>query len=558
MTEELFALPSSFGQRRLWLVEQATQGNTALYTMRAALRLRGRIDPDALRHALTTVVERHEVLRTVLRLNGTDIAQVVYAPGPVDLPVREVSGGLEGAVATADELSREPFDLAQGPLLRCTLLKLADDDHVLLALVHHSVCDGLSLRVLLHELTLLYAPSLAGTPHTLEELPIQYADYAVWQAEQVTSGELDGQLDYWGTRLAGVRDLRLPTDRRAGAHRDWTAVSAPVKVAAPVVRQLRLTTASTGVTATMVALAAYGVVLSRWSGQQDLVVGMPVAGRGDVALEALVGFFVNTLPVRLDLSGDPTFAELLGQVRDRCVEAYSNADVPFELMVERAHADRRAGRLPLAQTLLNVQQPAPLGLAEIAGVELEPVDLPDASLHFDVVADLSEKNDAIGGHVSLAADLFTEETARLVATSLTNVLRAAAAAPSTPVSALPCPVADAFAARDRTEVEDPPADEYEGAHPGGSAPSSDGLPRTPAEHLLTQLWREALEAPRVGVHDEFYALGGNSMRAVRIVMAAREHGLELPLDRMLGRHTIHDLLAEPVPETADSGELLTG
>ncbi|MET9349445.1 condensation domain-containing protein [Streptomyces termitum] len=535
--EELFVLPASFGQKRMWLLEQAGNG-TALYTVRAALRLRGPLDHGALERALTEVVARHEVLRTVLRLDGNDIAQVVRAPGPVPLPVVPVSGGPEAASALAEELSREPFDLAAGPLLRCTLLRSAEDDHVLLALVHHSVCDGVSLGVLLRELTALYEPCLRGTAHPLEELPLQYADYAVWQREQVASGALEEQLSHWGERLAGAPELRLPADLPRPAVRAWSAVSAPVRVAAPVVRQLRLTAPGGGVTASMAALAAYAVVLSRWSGQHDLVVGMPVAGRSEVDLEPLVGFFVNTLPVRVDLTGDPSFGELLGRVRDRCVEAYARADVPFELMVERAHPDRRAGRLPLAQTLLNVQRAVPPGLAAITGVTLEPFELPDTALQFDAVADLVEQGDAVSGHVSLSADLFTAETAELVARSLVSVLRAASAAPGTPLSALPCPVADARAAAPGAVDEDPGAygtDE--------ESRTGDGRPRTPGEHLLAALWREVLELPEVGVHDEFYASGGNSMRAVRIVTAARERGLELPLDRMLGQHTIHEVIA---------------
>ncbi|MFJ6798040.1 condensation domain-containing protein [Streptomyces sp. NPDC091268] len=547
MPEELFSLPASFGQKRLWLLEQAQSG-AALYTMRAALRMRGPVDAGALERALGEVVARHEVLRSVLRLDGNDIAQVVLAPRPVPLPVVEVAGGPDAAAAVADELSRVPFDLAAGPLLRCTLLRIGQDDHVLLALVHHSVCDGLSLGVLLRELTALYEPCLHGAGHALAELPLQYADYAVWLREQVASGALEGQAQYWGERLAGVRELRLPADLPHPATRTWKAVSAPVKVAAPVVRQLRMTAPGGGVTASMVALAAYAVVLGRWSGQQDVVVGMPIAGRPEVDLEPLVGFFVNTLPVRVDLSGDPSFSEVLGQVRDRCVEAYSNGDLPFELMVERAHADRRAGRLPLAQTLLNVQQSVPLGLAEIAGVELEPFPLPEGALHFDAIADLVEDRDAVTGRVSLSADLFTERTAQLAASSLPAVLRAASAAPGTPVSALPCPVADARPAAVAAAPE--PVSEPVSASVSTSARGSveayvgGALPETPGEHLLVQLWREVLEVGQVGVHDEFYALGGNSMRAVRIVMAARDRGLELPLDRMLGQHTIRELMTE--------------
>lgn len=525
MTEDLYVLPASFGQKRLWLLEQV-QPDTPLYTMAAALHLRGPLDTEALNRALTAVVERHEVLRTVLRLEGGDVVQVIRAPEPVAVEVSTVDGDVAAAVARAEELAAIPFDLAVGPLLRCHLLRLSEREHVLLNVVHHTVADGWSMGVLLNELITLYADPAAELP----ELTVQYADYSVWQQEQLDSGELDDQVEHWREELDGVQALRLPADHATpttfGAH------TVPVEIPAAVVRQLRLV-GPNGVTASMVAMAAYAAMLSRWSRQTDLVVGIPVAGRGEVELEPLVGFFVNTLPIRLDLGGDPTFLDLLTRVRDRCLTAYGNADVPFELLVEELKPDRRPGRLPLAQTMLAINNTTPPLATDVQGLAIEPVPLPAAFTHFDITADLSEHQDALTGTLSLSADLFTEDSATLAAKSLTTILRAAVISPGTRLADLPCPIADARPLDDAPLPETPVTPQ--------AVEVGDPSPRTPVELLLTRLWAEVLEVDVVNVHQEFYASGGNSLRAVRVVMRAREMGVELPVELVLGEHTIRQL-----------------
>ncbi|MCP2166905.1 condensation domain-containing protein [Goodfellowiella coeruleoviolacea] len=525
MTEDLYVLPASFGQKRLWLLEQV-QPDTPLYTMAAALHLRGPLDTEALNRALTAVVERHEVLRTVLRLAGGDVVQVVRAPAPVALEVSTVDGDVAAAVARAEELAAIPFDLAEGPLLRCHLLRLSAREHVLLNVVHHTVADGWSMGVLLNELITRYADPAAELP----ELTVQYADYSVWQQEQLDSGELNDQVEYWRTELDGVQALRLPADHTtratSGAH------TVPVRVPAAVVRQFRLV-GPNGVTAAMVAMAAYATMLSRWSRQTDLVVGIPVAGRSEVELEPLVGFFVNTLPIRLDLSDNPTFLDLLTQVRDRCLRAYANADVPFELLVEELKPERRAGRLPLVQTMLAINNTSLPSATGIQGLTIEPLPLSTATAQFDISADLAEDQDALTGTLTLAADLFTADSATLAAKSLTTILRTAVASPSTRLTDLPCPIADARPLADAPLPQDP-------ASPP-AAEAGDPSPRTPVELLLTRLWSEILEVDTVNVHQEFYASGGNSLRAVRVVMRAREMGVELPVDLVLGEHTIRQL-----------------
>ncbi|MEV4603150.1 condensation domain-containing protein [Amycolatopsis sp. NPDC049253] len=530
MTEELYVLPASFGQRRLWLAEQ-TRPDTSLYTMGTALRLRGALDVPALERALTEVVARHEVLRSVLRLTGAEVSQVVRAPEPVKITTVEVGGGLDAVVAEAGRLAAVPFDLGAGPLLRCHLLWVGDDDHLLQLVVHHSVLDGESTQVLLGELTTLYRAFVEGTEPELPELPLQYADYALWQQGRLDSGALEDQLAYWRGRLAGAEELRLPADHPRPAVPTFASATAPVRIPAAAIRRLRETVAA-GVTTPMIALAAYAVVLARWSGQDDVVVAVPVGGRTEVELEPLIGFFVNTVAVRVDLAGDPSFEAVLRQVRDASLAAYAHAELPFEHLVDQVRPDRRAGVLPIAQTMLTVQPTAVSGGFAVPGVRAEPVPLPQDRLVFDVKLDVAEQDDALTGVLIGRTELFDPETIALAARSFTNVLRSAATAPGTAVSALPCPIAGRAGV---TTVAEPAAP--------AAAGDGDGTPSTPAEHLLAGLWREVLELAEVGVDDEFYASGGNSLRAVRIVMQAREAGVELPMNVLLGEHTIRGLAA---------------
>ncbi|MFI5496358.1 condensation domain-containing protein [Actinoplanes sp. NPDC051859] len=542
MTEELYQLPASYGQQRLWLLEQ-TDPNSSIYSMNVALRLRGPIRPDLLATALTRVVERHEVLRTVIRLHGGEVVQVVRAPEPVPLPVLDVDGGLPGATARAQQWCAEPFDLGQGPLLRCALLRLDADDHILITSMHHSITDGLSLTVMLKDITTSYASLVVGGDGELPELPLQYADYALWQQEHLASGALDPQLDFWTERLADLPPLRLPRDHPAPARPTFDAVTAAVELKGPLIAALREAAPGGGGTPFMATLAAYAAVLARWSRQTDLVVALPIAGRPEPDLEELVGFFVNSLPVRLEVRPEMTFTELLGHVRDRCVAAYSHPDVPFELLVERLRPVRRAGRTPLVQAWLAVLPELPLALGDIPGVALDPVLLNHAQAPFDLVADLLEDGDLVHGQLLGRADLFTAQTVELVARSLAEVLSAAAADPGVTVADLPVVVAD-------ERVPSPYDTDEEPELP--PPPSTAVVVDDAAEALLRRLWSEVLDRPDVGPDEEFYALGGTSLSAVRVVMEARRHGLELPLEVMLGEHTVRHLLnalPQPVPHS---------
>jgi hypothetical protein len=551
VAEELYVLPSSFGQERMWLVEQVQA--SAAHNVMAVVRISGPLDIPALSSALSKVVARHEVLRSVLRLDGAGVVQVVRAAEPVELEITPVTGGLDAALAEAEGCGGRLFELSEGPLMHSHVLRLSAEDHVLVMVLHHAVADGWSLGVLLRELEVLYAAAREGGGGTLPELPVQYADYAVWQREQLSSGTLDSQLSYWRQRLAGASALHLQADAAEDcqvAQATLAAVSAGVEVPAPVIRQLRVMARSGPATAFMVALAGFGALLMRWSGQPSVIVGVPVAGRTEVDLEPLIGFFVNTLPVRLDLSGDPTFADLIEHVREMSINAYGNAELPFEVLVDQLRPERRAGHLPLAQAMLAVNIAPPVSAAKFSGLTLEPLALRVTHTEFDVMADLTEHADALSGSLTLRADMFTQRTADLAAASLQTLLRAAAAAPHTRIFALPCPVTDECASWAR-----PAPGEGGAVVPGDAAAiatqsraergngARDSRPSSVKEHLLARLWAEVLELDGIGVDDEFYASGGNSLRAVLVVLRSRELGLDLPVELVLGEHTIRELAA---------------
>ncbi len=423
------ALPLSFAQQRLWLVDRLEPGSPA-YNMPGALRLRGSLDTLALRASLDALARRHETLRTIFEERAGAPVQVVRPAAPV--PLRELDlRGLPGAerereagrLAVAEAM--RPFDLERGPLLRCTLLRLGARDHVLLFTLHHVVGDGWSLGVLLREIPALYA----GSP--LPELPVQYADYAVWQREWLTGEVLEEQLRYWKEELRGAPPLLdLPTDRprttglpaRAERHR----FSLPPGVA----RRLRALSRREGATLFMSALAAWQALLGRWSGQDDVVVGSPVAGRTRAETEGLVGFFVNMLALRADLAGEPDWRELLGRVREGALGAYDHQELPFERLVEELDVERSLAHTPVFQATFALERSAAhdgLALGEVA-VELFGDGTGVAK--FDLDLTLREDGEALAGALTSRAVLFEAATLARLAGHLEVLLEAMTAEPT--------------------------------------------------------------------------------------------------------------------------------
>ncbi|MCW6008140.1 amino acid adenylation domain-containing protein, partial [Micromonospora sp. CPCC 205371] len=425
-------LPLSFAQQRLWFLDQLDPGS-AEYNLPAPGRWTGRLDVAALAAALGAVVARHEVLRTRLVTDADGVAaQVIDPPAAFRLPVVDISGAAD-PVRMADELvavdAARPFDLGAGPLIRATLLRLAPDDHVLALTTHHVVSDQWSTEILRRELAALYEAALTGGADPLPALPVQYADFAVWQRAWLSGEVLDGQLAYWRDQLAGLPVLELPTDRPRPPVRSTDGAVTRFAVSGPVADRLRAVSRDAGATMSMTLLAAFSVLLGGYCDTEDVVVGTPVANRNRAEIEGLVGFFVNTLVMRTDLSGDPSFAELVGRVRRTALAAYAHQDLPFEQVVDALVTDRDRSRTPLFQVSFDYAQD---GTGEPAGAEHGPVPV-----KFDLTATIGPANDGLAGELRYSTALFDAATIERLAGGLVSVLESVAADPSRRLSRLP-------------------------------------------------------------------------------------------------------------------------
>ncbi|HEX8282845.1 MAG TPA: amino acid adenylation domain-containing protein [Pyrinomonadaceae bacterium] len=433
--------PLSFAQQRLWFIAQLEPGNTA-YNMPAAVRLTGGLDVGALEQSLTEVVRRHEALRTVFVTQDEEPTQVIQPARPVLVTLEDLSGLADdereaeaARLATAE--ARKPFDLGRGPLIRFTLLRLGRDEHMLLLTVHHIVFDGWSIGVLIRELSELYKSYTGGGTAALAELPVQYADYAVWQRGWLKGAELERQLAYWRERLAHAPEaLSLPTDWPRPAVLGADGASCSLRLPQPLVASLKTLGQQEGATLFMVLLAGLQVLLSRYAGQEDVPVGAAVSNRNRAEVEGLIGFFVNMLVMRGDLSGAPTFREFLGRVREVALEAYAHQDVPFELLVESLQAGRSLNRAPLFQVAF-VLQNVPTSELELAGVKLRPVEVDAGRAQFDLSLSLTETEDGgVAGTITYNTALFGAATAERIGRHLAALLGAAAARPDVPVAEL--------------------------------------------------------------------------------------------------------------------------
>ncbi|GAA0229475.1 hypothetical protein GCM10009527_027460 [Actinomadura nitritigenes] len=430
-------LPPSFAQRRLWFLHQLDPGS-AEYDQPLALRLRGALDVPALTRALDAIVERHEVLRTRLVAEDGVPVQVVDPPGGFGLAEIDLSGGPD-PVARARELvdadAASPFDLQTGPLVRGCLLRLGPDDHVLSLNLHHVVSDERSALVMRRELAVLYEAYAGGAEPSLEPLPVQYADYAVWQRDRLQGATLDRLLGYWRDRMAGAPALELPADRPRPPVRSTAGALAPFSVDEPTTTALRALARASGATMFMTLLAALTALLRWYADQDDLVVGTPVGGRDQAETEGLIGFFVNAVALRVDLSGDPTFAELVTRVRREALGAYAHQELPFEQLVEALNLERDLARTPLFQVFFGLDAIGEDRLA-LPGLENEAFPVGVIPARFDLTLGLSESGGGLAGSFLYNTDLFEPGTVRRMAGHLTALLAAVAADPGRRLSEL--------------------------------------------------------------------------------------------------------------------------
>ncbi|HYN22225.1 MAG TPA: SDR family NAD(P)-dependent oxidoreductase, partial [Thermoanaerobaculia bacterium] len=438
-------LDLSFAQERLWFLEQLEPGSP-LYNLSRVLRVEGPLDCAVLALCLGEVVRRHEALRTVFPRRDGPPVQVIQPAGAFSLPVVDLSGLPERerealALLLAGEEARRSFDLTRGPLLRGVLLRLAPlgerSDHVAALTMHHIVSDGWSTGILIREVTALYAAFAEGKPSPLPELPIQYADYAAWQRSWLRGEILESEISFWSAQLAGLPPLlELPTDRPRPAVQSFRGVSRPVRLPAGLSRQAQALSLNEGATLFMVLLAGFQALLARYSGQQDLAVGSPVAARNRIEVEGLIGCFVNTLVLRGDLSGEPTFRELLGRARETALAAYLHQDVPFEKLVEELSPERSLAHASLFQVML-VLQNAPVESLEIRNLRLRPVSVEETTAKFDLELNLEEQDGELAGWVEVATDLFDAPTVERLIAHYERLLTAALQAPELKASELP-------------------------------------------------------------------------------------------------------------------------
>ena len=437
------ALPLSFAQQRLWFLRQLEgAGAASAYTVPAIIRAAGHLNLTALEQALTEVIRRHETLRTSFRLSDDAPVQVINDLQPLQLSVTDL-GGLPlhereaEAMRLSTEAAQQHFDLEYGPLLRASLLRLTPAEHVLLLAMHHIISDGWSMGVLVREVTALYEAYSSSQSSPLPELSLQYGDYAVWQRQWLQGAILDEQLQYWRKQMVGAPPiLELPKDRPRPPIQTFNGAQLPVQLSSHMTGQLNELCHREEVTQYMLLLAAFQTLLLRYTGQTEVVVGTPIANRRRRELEYLIGFFVNTLAIRVDLSGAPTFRELLIRVREAALGAYAHQDVPFERVVEELQPDRDLSRNPLFQIMFAVQN-TPMEGCVLPGLVLTPQEFDNHATRFDLECHLWSYAEGVKGFVVYSTDLFDEATVRRMLTHFEVLLEGIISNPASSIVELP-------------------------------------------------------------------------------------------------------------------------
>uniref|UniRef100_UPI0022B4F13B condensation domain-containing protein n=1 Tax=Pelomonas sp. BJYL3 TaxID=2976697 RepID=UPI0022B4F13B len=427
-------LPLSLAQQRLWFLSRMDASASQAYHISGAVRLRGALDAAALRQALQAIIERHESLRTRFELIDGEPRQIIEAQ--VALPLLELpASGLDDPLFVRHEA--EAFDLRQAPALRVLLARLGPDDHVLQIVMHHIICDGWSIGVLLAELSSAYAAQCGEASQALPALPIQYADYAVWQRAWLADGRLEAQTAFWRQALAEAPVLlELPTDHERPLQQDYRGEQLGLQLDAPLSAALKALSRRHGVTLYMTLLAGWAALLGRLASQTDVVIGSPVAGRGRAEVEPLIGCFINTLALRLKMDDEPTVAQLLAHTRAQVLAAQQHQDLPFEQVVEAVQPPRSMAHTPLFQAAFSWQN-QPEGELKLPGLTLEAAQLERRSAQFDLTLTLQEVEGVLAGHIEYAAALFERSTIERWTGHLRTLLQAMAADDSQPVARLP-------------------------------------------------------------------------------------------------------------------------
>jgi amino acid adenylation domain-containing protein len=434
MLPDTHSYPLSLCQQRLWLLDQLRPLNT-IYNLSTVLPLPAEVDPARLQQSCNLVVSRHDILRTTFDINEGAPSQIVHPAMYVPLEIVDLGDVTSSPSSALLAAEKRPFNLRSGPLLRTTLFRVSPQLQLFLISMHHIISDGRSVEIFLSEVRHCYESLSTGAPLRLSNLPIQYSDYSVWQRKYLKGQKLHEDLDFWSRTLADLPIVQVPTDFSRQLEPSFDGNEVPIALDQAAVRELAGMGQRQGATLFMTFFAAFCVLLARYSSQDDIVVGTPVSGRNHLQLENLIGFFVNSLILRCDLSGDPTFELLIGRVRATAVAAYDHQELPFEMLVEKLRPPRDLSRNPLFQILFQMQHaqsPGPI-TAEPSGL---PPLLRAQSSPFDIALNLWESSGTVGGTFQYATELFRSDTAAQMARHYANLVSAAAASPQKPISEL--------------------------------------------------------------------------------------------------------------------------
>ena len=534
--------PLSLAQQRLWFLDQLHPGNPA-YNVPFALRLQGNLNRGALELSLRELVQRHEILRTRFETDAGHPVQVVAADSAIEIPLIDLTGTSNSdrhseAYRIATEEARVSFDLAIGPLLRLKLIRLAADEHLLLCVMHHIVCDGWSLGIFVRELSALYDQYTGGQPASLAGLPIQYGDYAKWQREWIADDLLTNQVRYWKQKLAGAPAfLHLPADKVRPPEQTYDGASQVLSVPKELVHHLAEFGRRQRATLFMVMLAVFKTLLHFYTGTSDILVGVPVAGRSRIELEDLVGFFVNTLVLRTDLSGDPHFSDLLLQVREVALDAFAHADLPFEKLVEELNPVRTLSYTPVVQVMFSTLKVSEF--PKFGAVSAYPYILNTRTSVFDLSVEFIEDvDDRWWLRVDYATSLFGHARMARMLDHYLTLLTAVAEQPELRISRLTALL------EGENDLQTPSYQEANRtAAPHREAPDSqleDRIaPRDALEQTLVRIWERVLGASGIGIRDNFFDLGGHSLLAAHLVsQVGKAVGRNVPLSALFRGSTI--------------------
>ncbi|WP_338804903.1 amino acid adenylation domain-containing protein [Xenorhabdus griffiniae] len=437
-------LPLSWAQQRLWLLAQLDPAAQAAYHIPGGLRLQGYLNLDALQAALNRIVARHEILRTTIKMVEGQALQVIGKPDSgFSLAVEELSHlPAEEQQITLEEITQretsQPFDFAQGPLIRGRLLRLAANEHILLLTQHHIISDGWSLNILMHELSTLYHAFSEGQGDPLPALTLQYADYALWQREWLQGELLEKQVNFWRDALQGAPALlELPTDRPRPEQQSYAGGYVDITLSPELSSGLRSLSQRHGTTLFMTLMAGWITLLSRLSGQKDLVVGTPVANRQYSELEPLIGFFVNTLALRIQIDDNPTVSALLARVKAHALNAYAHQDLPFEQLVEVLKPPRSLSHSPIFQVMMSVDNTPGQQNIALPDITISEINLAENSSHFDLSLSINDTENGLVGGLEYSSDLFDHASVERIASYLQTLLTAMVKDDSQPVESLP-------------------------------------------------------------------------------------------------------------------------